>query len=392
VALETTERIQAERARAEDALRESEALMRRAMEIETVGVIRFKATGEITYANEAFLRMSGYTPADHEAGLVRWDTMTPPEFMPPSVRAVAEFERYGRTTPYEKQYIRKDGSRWWALFFATRISEDEGLEYILDITERKEAEAALRESEVLLERRVEERTRELTIAVERLRVSEEALRVALAEQQALLREVNHRVKNNLEVVNSLLSLQADSIEEVRARQALSEAASRIRAIGVVHRLLYDAPRVAQVELGQFAGELAQALFASYGVTDDRVRFTVSGEAVHTELDQAVPLGLILNELLSNALLHAFPSGRAGDIGLQIDATGGVLDIADDGIGLPPTVDLERPGSLGLQLVQALMRQVGGTIQLVPGPGTHYRIQLPLTHAGGTSRSRRSSAS
>ena len=144
VALETTECIQTERARGEDALRESEARMRRAMEIETVGVIFFKAPGEITYANEAFLRMSGYTAADREAGLVRWDTMTPPEFMPQSERAIAEFQRHGRTTPYEKQYIRKDGSRWWALFFATRVSEDEGLEYIVDITQRREAEKALR--------------------------------------------------------------------------------------------------------------------------------------------------------------------------------------------------------------------------------------------------------
>jgi len=130
------------------ALRESEARLRRAIAIETVGVIFFKTDGTITETNDAFLRMSGYSREDTEQGLVRWDTMTPPEWMPHSLRAVEEFEATGRTTPYEKEYIRKDGSRWWALFAARRLNEAEGVEFIIDITDRKQAEVELRESEV----------------------------------------------------------------------------------------------------------------------------------------------------------------------------------------------------------------------------------------------------
>ncbi|HEX6507982.1 MAG TPA: ATP-binding protein, partial [Chloroflexota bacterium] len=157
-----------------------------AMEIETVGVIFFRTTGEITYANDAFLRMSGYSREDSAAGLVRWDAMTPPEFMPQSEHAIAEFERFGRTTPYEKQYIRKDGSRWWALFAATRISEDEGVEFILDITARRSAQDAARRTHEQTEVLVAERTGQLADAVEDVRTREERLRLLLRQVPAML--------------------------------------------------------------------------------------------------------------------------------------------------------------------------------------------------------------
>lgn len=136
-----------ERARAEDALRESEARLRRAFEIETVGVIFFTTDGDITEANDAFLHMAGFTQEDLHNGLLRWDALTPSEWMPSSEHAIEEFKATGRTTPYEKEYYRKDGSRWWALFAATRLTEMEGVEFIINISESKRAEEALRASE-----------------------------------------------------------------------------------------------------------------------------------------------------------------------------------------------------------------------------------------------------
>jgi PAS domain S-box-containing protein len=136
-----------DRARAEAALRESEARLQRAIAIETVGVIFFSTDGRITEASEAFLRMSGYSREDVTHGLLRWDELTPPEWMPISLEAIKEFETTGRTTPYEKEYVRKDGSRWWGLFAATRLSETEGVEFITDISDRKQTEALLRQSE-----------------------------------------------------------------------------------------------------------------------------------------------------------------------------------------------------------------------------------------------------
>lgn len=137
------------RRQAEAALRESEERLRRAIAIETVGVIFFKTNGSITETNDAFLKMSGYSREDLEQGLVRWDKMTPPEWMPHSLRAIEEFKATGSTTAYEKEYIRKDGSRWWGLFSAKRLNEEEGVEFIIDITNRKQTQA---EREQLLAR------------------------------------------------------------------------------------------------------------------------------------------------------------------------------------------------------------------------------------------------
>jgi PAS domain S-box-containing protein len=144
-----------EHKRVEAELRQSEERLRRSIAIETVGVIYFKSDGQITEANDAFLRMSGYTRADLGKGLMRWDTMTPPEYMTASMKAIEEFETTGRTNPYEKEYIRKDGSRWWALFSASRVSPEEGVEFIIDITDRRHAEEQLRTSEERLRSVVE---------------------------------------------------------------------------------------------------------------------------------------------------------------------------------------------------------------------------------------------
>lgn len=130
-----------ERKRADDTLRESEARLRRAIEIETVGVTFFRVDGAITYANDAFVRMSGYSVDDVANGHVRWDTMTPPEWMPRTREAVDEFVTTGRMSPHEKQYIRKDGSRWWTLCAATRLDDHEGIKFTVDITSSKEATA-----------------------------------------------------------------------------------------------------------------------------------------------------------------------------------------------------------------------------------------------------------
>ncbi|MEH1943098.1 MAG: ATP-binding protein [Nostoc sp.] len=135
---------------AEAALRESEERLRRAIAIETVGVIFFNTNGRIAETNNAFLQMSGYSREDIEQGLVRWDEMTPPEWMPLSLTAIEEFKATGSTTPYEKEYIRKDGSRWWGLFSAKRLNEEEGVEFIIDITNRKQAQT---EREQLLTRK-----------------------------------------------------------------------------------------------------------------------------------------------------------------------------------------------------------------------------------------------
>ncbi|WP_308189835.1 PAS domain S-box protein [Nostoc sp. XA010] len=151
------------RRQAEAALRESEERLRRAFAIETVGVIFFKTNGNITESNDAFLQMSGYSRKDIEQGLVGWDKMTPPEWMPDSLRAIEEFKATGSISPYEKEYIRKDGSRWWGLFCAKCLNEEEGVKFIIDITNRRQVELE-REHSLARERHYAEQLQGLTTA------------------------------------------------------------------------------------------------------------------------------------------------------------------------------------------------------------------------------------
>ena len=131
------------RKQAEEQLQAATDRLRRLIDVETVGIIFFHVDGRITGCNPAFLRLSGYTQADLDHGRLRWDRMTPPEYLPQSRQAIAEFRAHGRIAPYEKEYLRKDGSRWWGVVAAMRLDADTGVEFIIDITERKRAEAAL---------------------------------------------------------------------------------------------------------------------------------------------------------------------------------------------------------------------------------------------------------
>ncbi|PRY16398.1 PAS domain S-box-containing protein [Pontibacter ummariensis] len=161
--LETAERTWAavERARAEEALRESEERLQKVLSVETVGVIYLDLEGAIHDSNAAFERMSGYSKADLTSGQVRWDELIPPEFIKATFSSKEELITQGQSTPYEKQYIRPDGTRWWGLFAGKRLSDTECVEFVVDITDRKEAEEKLQQFNVLLEQQIAERTSEL---------------------------------------------------------------------------------------------------------------------------------------------------------------------------------------------------------------------------------------
>jgi two-component sensor histidine kinase len=209
---------------------------------------------------------------------------------------------------------------------------------------------------------------------EKLARIDAALRVSLAQQQALMKEVHHRVKNNLEVVNSLLMLQSDYIADAKLKSVLVETANRVRVIADIHRMLYAAPKLDQVDLGRFVQRLADFLFALYSGAGARVRLELSTEQLTMDLQRAVPIGLILNELFSNSLEHAFPGSRQGHIRVRVDASS--LEFSDDGVGLPPSFDPDHPPLLGLQLVKILVEQIGGTWSVQSGPGTRFSVKFP----------------
>ncbi|AWK86656.1 sensor histidine kinase [Azospirillum thermophilum] len=204
---------------------------------------------------------------------------------------------------------------------------------------------------------------------------------ALDDKDVLLREVHHRVRNNMQLITALLDMQAQGAAEQETRDRLSEAAGRIRSIALVQEQLHGADTVSGVDLGDYLRSLVTAVAGLRG----RLAVEVDADPLPLPLDRAVPIGLIVNELLTNALKHAFPDGRPGTIRVEArrDAQGAVaILVADDGIGLADAMLEERPRSLGYRLIRRLAVQAAATVDLDPGSGrgTRHRIRLSPVNA------------
>jgi PAS domain S-box-containing protein len=210
-----------------------------------------------------------------------------------------------------------------------------------------------------------------------IRESEGRLRAAVEEREALLKELHHRVKNNLQVITSLLEMQARQAPDTPAPASLSDARNRITAIANIHELLYQSGSYSDVDLGRYARRLVQHVVSLYD-PESRIDASVSGDGVRMELVRAVPFGLLLNELVSNAYKHAFPSGARGEVRIALDADDGFmrLRVSDTGVGLPAAFH-ERPStSLGLQLVSMLAKQLSGRVTFESNGGTIVSLLLP----------------
>jgi two-component sensor histidine kinase len=210
---------------------------------------------------------------------------------------------------------------------------------------------------------------------ERMR-AEEQIKASLKEKEVLLKEIHHRVKNNLQVVSSLLNLQAHRIEDQAVLDVLRESQNRIRSMALIHERLYRSKDLAGIDFAVYIRELATHLVHSYRAHLGPVELKIEADDVLLGVDTAVPCGLITNELISNALKHAFPDGRAGEIRVTLKATADrqvTMAFSDDGIGFPDSVDFHNTESLGMQLVNTLVGQLDGTVELCRKAGTEFRI-------------------
>ena len=208
--------------------------------------------------------------------------------------------------------------------------------------------------------------------------AEEQIRAALEEKEVLFKEINHRVKNNLQVIDSLLSLQIRQLADPEGRDVLQESRNRIQAMVLVHEMLYRSESPAQIDFRDYLRNLTEHLMNSYGAVARRIRITSEIAPVSLGLDTAIPGGLIINELVTNALKHAFPDGRTGEIVVQLCALpdcGYSLAVRDDGIGLPADFRIEQTRSLGLRLVRTLTEQIGGRLLVQSDQGARFEISF-----------------
>ena len=254
------------------------------------------------------------------------------------------------------------------------IFGEESAEKIAQMKARYEFEKKEKEAEIYRLRNVELET-EIT---ERKR-AEKQIKASLAEKEVLLKEVHHRVKNNLQVISSLLNLQAGYVEDERILNMLANSQSRIESMALIHEKLYQSEDLARINLGDYVYNLAKSLFASYKVSPNAVDLQTNIGNVLVGIDKAIPLALIINELISNSLEHAFPRGRKGKIRIDLCEDGEklILTVADNGVGLPKNFDFQATKSLGLRLVNMLVGQLKGSIELTRRRGTRFKITFPI---------------
>jgi len=207
--------------------------------------------------------------------------------------------------------------------------------------------------------------------------AEEIVKNSLREKELLLKEIHHRVKNNLQITSSLLRLQAGKITDSGVRQLLRESQDRIRSMALVHDMLYRSQDLARIDFPEYVRTLVTRLFRSYNVTN-RIRPVVELENIVFGVDLAVPCGLIINELVANALKHAFPGERQGRVRVRMTVAPDsyTLSVQDDGIGFPAGIDFLHTETLGLQLVRMLSEQIGGQLHLETGAGTGLSLVFP----------------
>lgn len=253
--------------------------------------------------------------------------------------------------------------------------------------ERRQAEEALRKAKAELELKVEERTIALTQLNERLLVDiakrervEEELKAALREKEVLLKEIHHRVKNNLQVISSLMSLQAEYAKDSQTVAMLKDCQLRVRSMALIHDKLYQSKDLASVDFDEYARNLTAHLLHSFGVCPDRISLHFMTEPVRFDVQTAIPCGLILNELVSNCLKHAFPGDQSGEIHIVLQKSPEerfTMVVHDNGVGFPPDLDFRIAESLGLQLVNTLTGQLRGTLALDPSHGTTFTLTIPV---------------
>lgn len=254
------------------------------------------------------------------------------------------------------------------------------------LIDRRESMKLLKVAHDELEERVAERTRALTDSnrllgeevKERGRIQKE-LAESLLEKETLLKEIHHRVKNNLQIVSSLLKLQAAKFEDPVARQHHIVSVNRINSMAKIHERLYRAPDLAQVDFQPYAQDLISQLFRTYGASGRRILAEIDIPSLSLEIDYAIPAALILNELVTNSLHHAFPEDRSGTISVSMMHENDLctLRVDDDGIGFPESEEMFDADSLGMQLIKTLADQIEGTLEFSGSNGASVALTFSV---------------
>jgi two-component sensor histidine kinase len=265
-----------------------------------------------------------------------------------------------------------------------KVLEEANRKLTAEIGARRQAELDLRNAQQELDRRVRDRTEELSLANEKLKLeiaqrtrAEEQIRASLREKEVLLSEIHHRVKNNLQIISSLLALQSEKLDDDNIVAALRDCQGRIRSIALIHDQLYRSVDLSMIDYAEYLTCLTKALLQTHCDKAGSVDIITHADNIFLEVAQALPCSLVINELVTNSLKHAFPAGCAGEIRIgfsRSDDDTYTFTVADNGSGLPQDFDYRNTTSLGLQLVTNLVEsQLRGAIEICNNNGATFRV-------------------
>ncbi|MCE9531672.1 MAG: PAS domain S-box protein [Planctomycetes bacterium] len=338
------------RRQADEELRESRERFQNAFEHTSNGMALLSVDGRWLKVNSALCRIVGRT--SEELLATTFQAITHPEDLEPDLQYARKLLA-GEISNYqiEKRYFHKDGHIVWIILNGSIVRDTQGkplycIAHVQDITERK--------------------------------LTEERMLASLEEKQVLLREIHHRVKNNLQVISSLLDLQSQYSKDPATVEMFRESQNRVRSMALVHERLYQSETLANIDFANYLGDLVGYLSSTYRVDTGMIHFELDLEPVHLSIDSAVPCGLLVNELVSNCLKYAFPNQREGNVWLSLVQTGDdvILTVQDDGVGLAEEITLRNSKTFGLRLVAALTEQLHGVVKIDRTQGTSVQITFP----------------
>ncbi|MDI9434617.1 MAG: histidine kinase dimerization/phosphoacceptor domain -containing protein [Euryarchaeota archaeon] len=335
------------REEAEKALIESESRYRSIFEHTGTATMIIEEDKTISLVNSGFENLSGYSKEEIE-NKMKWTEFVEGTDLEKMERYHSLRRKDTEQAPlnYEFCLIDRNKNKKNVFVTVTRIiGTNKSLASIIDITARKDAENKLKKS--------------------------------LNEKEMLLKEIHHRVKNNLMVISSLLNLQSRHIKDKAALDVFRESQNRADSMALIHERLYGSTDLKRIDFGDYISTLSTQLFHTYVTDPRRIKLKLNVENLMVDINTTVPLGLILNELVTNSIKYAFPEGKSGEIKIEFNKKDDefILIVSDNGVGFPKNIDFRETDSLGLQLVNNLTSQINGKVELNVKNGTEFTIKF-----------------
>ncbi len=301
------------------------------------------STGRIDWGNDAFMKMTGGSREIIGKNVAEINIYSDVQ------SAIAEAVRERKSKIFESNIqLNPDSDQWISSTLTPIFDENNNLKELVfvdtDITASK--------------------------------VLENQIKASLRDKDILLKEIHHRVKNNLQIIISLLNLQSGYIKDEQTLKAVKDGQSRVRSMALVHEKFYQADELTEINFAEYVDKLCQFLFQSYGDKTDRIQLTVNADKVAFDMDTAMPCGLLINEIVSNSLKYAFPDERNGEIKIELRKLPDqmvMMSISDDGIGLAEDFTIEKSETLGHQLIIALANQLDGELNVSHENGTSFSV-------------------